>query len=91
MNTSINNLILQWNELKNSANSCINSQNFEPVHLTGLHGSSFAFFLSQLSNSNHFRNLSKSQYEQNYSLNTNSDLCTIAISDFLYRSKYCLG
>ena len=29
MNTSINNLILQWNELKNSANSCINSQNFD--------------------------------------------------------------
>ena len=58
MNTSINNLILQWNELKNSANICVNSQNFEPVHIAGLHGSSFAFFLSQLSNSNHFRNLS---------------------------------
>lgn len=82
MNTSINNLILQWNELKNSANSCINSQNFEPVHLTGLHGSSFAFFLSQLSNSNHFRNLSKSQYEQNYSLNTNSDLLIVVPSEY---------
>ena len=82
MNTSINNLILQWNELKNSANSCIISQNFEPVHLTGLHGSSFAFFLSQLSNSNHFRNLSKSQYEQNYSLNTNSDLLIVVPSEY---------
>lgn len=82
MNTSINNLILQWNELKNSANSCVNSQNFEPVHIAGLHGSSFAFFLSQLSNSNHFRNLSKSQYEQNYSLNTDSDLLIVVPSEY---------
>ena len=82
MNTSINNLILQWNELKNSANICVNSQNFEPVHIAGLHGSSFAFFLSQLSNSNHFRNLSKSQYEQNYSLNTDSDLLIVVPSEY---------
>ena len=81
MNTSINNLILQWNELKNCTNSCINSNVNEPVHITGLNGASFAFFLSQLSNSNHFKNLSKSQYEQKYSFSTDSDLLIVVPSE----------
>ena len=39
------------------------------------------FFLSQLSNSNHFKNLSKSQYEQKYSFSTDSDLLIVVPSE----------
>ena len=60
--TTINEIIHQWPEIRNTIDSVFNKETGSSVQIEGIHGSLFAYFLSEFCKAGHFKSLQASQY-----------------------------
>lgn len=60
--TSINEILHNWTEIKESSSKLFDSTTNFPYHISGIHGSLFAFFTSEICQQNHFKAVQSVQY-----------------------------
>ena len=60
--TSISEILHKWPEIKDSTASIFNSQTEFPIHFSGIQGSLFSFFTTELCHQTHYQILQAAQY-----------------------------
>lgn len=60
--TTINEILHKWPEIKDSTASLFESETKFPVHISGIQGSLFTFYTSEICQQNHFKAISAQQY-----------------------------
>ena len=60
--TSINEILHNWPQIKDSTSSFFDSNTKFPLHISGIQGSLFTFFTSEICKQNHFKAIQSRQY-----------------------------
>ena len=60
--TTIDEIINNWQELRNTINSILQQENGLPSQIEGVYGSLFSYFVKELCETGHFKNLHATQY-----------------------------
>ena len=60
--TSINEILHNWSEISNTCNVLFENKAEFPLNVEGLHGSLFAWFVSEICNANHIKTIQTAQY-----------------------------
>ncbi len=62
LSSSINNFLHNWNNFSNAAQSITNDNTAFPLQISGIQGSLFSYFLSEISSNIYYKNLQAIQY-----------------------------